>query len=416
MNTIAKLWSPSMKNPTRVVPIADQNAQRTKAVRRRTMQNSISTLRRTLMVVSFLGGWMILLASAPSLSAQQQDASISGTVVDSHGLAVPEALVTAKNQATGAARQVTADNAGHFVVTGIPDGRYTLVATGKGFTTTTQRDVSASSQPVGITIALSVGSVSETVEVEEIAGDSIAGQHALSQGSLDTVEPKSAISGNFIRNFTPATTDYSEIINIAPGTISYNTNGVGLGQGTIYFRGFQDGDFDITWDGIPFNDSNNPTHHSWAFFPGPWIGSVNFDRSPGTASTIGQATYGGSINLLSPEVPSEQSIQPQVSYGSFNTLMVDGQYSTGMLGPHKNLGVALDVHHITSDGFQTFNYLQRNAGDIKVFYKLSDRTTITGFSGVVRLFGNAPNISAYRAQINTYGWNYLMQNNDPTKI
>ena len=263
------------------------------------MQNSISSLRRTLMVVSFIAGWMILLASARSLSAQQQDASISGTVVDSHGLAVPGAVVTAKNQATEAAREVTADSAGHFVVTGIPDGRYTLVVTGKGFTTTTQRDVSASSQPAGITIALSIGSVSETVEVEEIAGDSIAGQDALSQGSLDTVEPKSAISGQFIRNFTPATTDDAEIINIAPGTISYNSNGVGLGQGTIYFRGFQDGEFNITWDGIPFNDSNNPTHHSWAFFPGLWIGSVDFDRSPGTASTIGQATYGGSINLLS---------------------------------------------------------------------------------------------------------------------
>jgi iron complex outermembrane recepter protein len=378
------------------------------------MQNSISSRKHTLMVVSFVAGWMILLAFARSLSAQQQDASISGTVVDSHGLAVPGALVTAKNQATDTARQVTADSAGHFVVTGIPEGRYTLEVTGKGFTSTTQRDVSASSQPAGITIALSIGSVSETVEVEDIAGNSIAGQHALSQGSLDTVDPKSEISGQFIRNFTPATTDYSEIINIAPGTISYNSNGVGLGQGTIYFRGFQDGDFNITWDGIPFNDSNNPTHHSWAFFPGLWIGSVDFDRSPGTASTIGQATYGGSINLLSPKVPSEQLILPQVSYGSFNTLLLDGQYNTGLLGPHKNISLSMDVHRLTTDGFQTFNDLQRNGGEIKVLYNPSESTSITGYSGVISLFANAPNISPYRAQINAYGWNYLMQNNDPT--
>jgi iron complex outermembrane recepter protein len=256
--------------------------------------------------------------------------------------------------------------------------------------------------------------VSETVEVEDIAGNSIAGQHALSQGSLDTVEPKSEISGNFIRNFTPATTDYSEIINIAPGTISYNTNGVGLGQGTIYFRGFQDGDFNITWDGIPFNDSNNPTHHSWAFFPGLWIGGVDFDRSPGTAATVGQATYGGSINLHSPKIPSEQSIQPQVSYGSFNTLLLDGQYNTGMLGPRKNLSLALDVHRMTSDGFQTFNDLQRYGGQVKMSYNPSESLSVTGYSGVIKLFANAPNISAYRAQINAYGWNYLMQNNDPT--
>jgi iron complex outermembrane receptor protein len=128
------------------------------------------------------------------------------------------------------------------MMAGVQGGRYTLVVTAKGFATTTQKDVRASSYPVGITVALGVGGVSETVDIQDIAGNSIAGQHALSQGSLETVEPKSEISGEFIRNFTPATTDYSEIINIAPGTISYNTNGVGLGQGTIYFRGFQDGD------------------------------------------------------------------------------------------------------------------------------------------------------------------------------
>jgi iron complex outermembrane receptor protein len=145
-----------------------------------------------------------------------------------------------------------------------------------------------------------------------------------------------------------------------------------------------------------------------------WVGGVDFDRSPGTASTIGQATYGGSINLLSPKIPLEQSIQPQISYGSFNTLLIDGQYNTGLLGPNKNIAVSLDVHRMTTDGFQTLNDVKRNAGEIKVFYNPSANTSITGYSGVVRLFSNAPNVSAYRAQINAYGWNYLMQNNDPT--
>ena len=247
-----------------------------------------------------------------------------------------------------------------------------------------------------------------------IAGNSIAAQHALSQDTLDTEVPKSEISSEFIQEFTPPTTDYAEIVNIAPGTISYNSNGVGLGQGTIYFRGFIDGDFDLTWDGIPEGDTNNFTHHSWVWFPGPWIGSVEFDRSPGTASTIGPATYGGSINLFSPDVPTEQSVQPEVTYGSFNTLLIDGQYSTGMLGPKKNIGLTLDVHRMTSDGFETCNDMERNAGDIKVLYKLSDRTTITGYSGVSHLFSNAPNVSPYRAQIQAYGWNYMMENNDPT--
>lgn len=379
------------------------------------MQNTLNLRRRALAFVCFSVIWIFLISSARTLSAQQNAGpSLSGTVVDSHGSVVPNAVVVAKNQATGVTSQVNADKVGHFAVTGIPAGNYTLIVTAKGFGAATQRDVVASTQSAGITVALSVGSVSSTVEVEAIAGDSIAAQHALSQGSLDTVEPKSEISSEYIRNFTPATTDYSEIINIAPGTISYNPNGVGLGQGTIYFRGFQDGDFNITWDGIPFNDSNNPTHHSWVFFPGVWVGSVDFDRSPGTAATIGQATYGGSINLLSPPVPSEQSIQPEVSYGSFNTLLTDAQYNTGMIGPHKNIGLSLDVHRMTSDGFETGNYLERNGGEIKIQYNPTNNTSITGYSGVIRLFSNAPNVSPYRAQIDAYGWNYMMETNDPT--
>ena len=361
---------------------------------------------------------VVLAAISPArtLSAQQPDAqaSITGTVVDSNGSLVRDAAVTVKNQATGAVSAVNADNVGHFAVTGIPSGRYTLTVIAKGFATTTEKDVMASATPADLSVKLAIGDLEESVEVKADAIQSIASQHALSQGSLDAGEPVSNISGEFIKEFTPPTTDYSEIINIAPGVVSYNSNGVGLGQGTVYFRGFIDGDFDYTWDGVPESDTNNPTHHSWAFFPGPWIGGVNFDRSPGTASTIGPATYGGAINLFSPEVPANQSASFLVSYGSFNTLLVDGAYNSGLLGSHKNLSLMLDVHSLTSDGFETLNHQRRDAGDIKVVYNLSNRTTITGYSGVLHLWNNTPNNPPYRAQVDTYGWNYLLQNNDPT--
>ncbi len=368
---------------------------------------------------SFIGLWRRMLAlclilpaaflTAGRLHAQQ----ITGTVIDSHGSAVPHAAVEAKNQSTGAVVSAASDSVGHFSITGVPGGRYMLTVRAEGFAPTTQ-DVVASATPQDISVTLSVASVEQNVEVRAIAGSSIAGQHALSQDTLDTETPKSEIGSEFIREFTPPDTDYTEIIQIAPGIVSYNSNGVGLGQGTVYFRGFPDGNFDYTWDGIPFNDTNNPTHHSWVFFPGVWIGSVDFDRSPGTASTIGPATYGGSINLLSPEVPSAQSILPEVSYGSFNTLLIDGQYNTSMLGPKKNIGLALDVHRLSSDGFETGNDIYQNAGDIKVLWKPSDRTTVNGYSGVIHLFSNAANNAPYRAQVDTYGWNYMLQTNDPT--
>ena len=59
---------------------------------------------------------------------------------------------------------------------------------------------------------------------------------------------------------------------MAPGTFSFSPNGQGLGDSKTFFRGFQDGDYTMTFDGIPFHDTNSPTHHSWAFFPGQFIG------------------------------------------------------------------------------------------------------------------------------------------------
>ncbi|MBT9332304.1 TonB-dependent receptor [Paracidobacterium acidisoli] len=377
----------------------------------------MKTLLRRSLAALILGTTVLASGALSNTSFAQESAgaSITGTVTDLYGNAIQKASVAVKNESTEQVQQFTTDNQGHFVAAGLAAGSYDVTISSTGFATTTKTNVAvAAGQLQSLSVQLKVGLLSQNVEVEAQAVNSIAAQHALSQGSLDTEAPKSEISSRFIQEFTPPTSDYSEIIQIAPGTFSYNSNGIGLGQGTTYFRGFPDGDYDITWDGIPFDDTNTPTHHSWAFFPGLWTGGVDFDRSPGTASTIGPSTFGGSINLLSKDVPGEQSVQPSVSYGSFNTLLIDGQYNSGFFGPSKRIGLTLDVHRMTSDGFETLNDQTRNAGDIKVLYKLSDRTTITGYSGVIRLSTNTPNNPPLRAQVAAYGWNYLLQNNDST--
>jgi iron complex outermembrane receptor protein len=174
---------------------------------------------------------------------------------------------------------------------------------------------------------------------------------------------------------------------------------VGLGQSKTYFRGFPDGDYDIDFDGIPFYDTNSPTHHSWAFFPAQWLGGIDFDRSPGTASTIGPTPFGGSIHLLSKGFDPLQDIRGEFSYGAYNTLLYDGQYDSGSFGPGKKFNVMIDVHHLQSDGYETFNHQTYNAGDIQVQYKLSNHTTLTGYSGVIWVDANTPNLSATRCQM-----------------
>ena len=112
-----------------------------------------------------------------------------------------------------------------------------------------------------------------------------------------------------IQNFMAPVADFAEVIQQAPGAFSTNPNGIGLGQGKSFFRGFSDGQYTLTFDGIPFEDTNCPTHHSWASFPSQWISSTDFDRSPGQASDFGPTNFGGSINLKSPELQADPDIR-----------------------------------------------------------------------------------------------------------
>src|SRR5258708_3855637 len=245
----------------------------------------------------------------------------------------------------------------------------------------TDRTVEVAQRVEEVAIALQIGDVSHAVTVDVNTADSIAAQFAPMDSVLEARSARTEISTPFIQNYTSPISDYSELLQMAPGTFSINSNGVGLGDSKTYFRGFKDGYYDITFDGIPFEDTNSPTHHSWAFFPSQWIGSVDFDRSPGSASTIGPTPFGGSINLLSHDLSARQGIRTSFSYGSFNTKLLDINYDSGDFGgKSKKSSLFVDAHRLTSDGYQTFNFQNRNAGSIKYRYKFSDKTVLTAFA------------------------------------
>ena len=67
-----------------------------------------------------------------------------------------------------------------------------------------------------------------------------------------------------------------------------------------------------------------------------------------------------------------------------------------------------------SDGYQTFNRQKRIAGSMKYQFKLSDKSTITVFGGVLDDWNNTPNTTnPTRAQVAQFGDNFLL-NDDPT--
>ena len=358
-------------------------------------------------------GWRLrvftpcLLALFCAISLFAQEASISGTVVDQAGKAVVNAAVTIKNEAPQVTRNTTTNNEGYFGVNGIPAGTYTVEATAPGFATTTRTGVQASANAQEISITLNVASASDSVTVEAVV--SLAAQSAPSGNTLDAVSAHSEISGEFIKNFETPVADFGEYVNYAPGTYTTSPNGIGLTQGKTFFRSFPNGDYTMTFDGVPFQDTNSVSQHSWANFPAQWIGGVDFDRSPGTASTIGPANFGGSINLQSKEVPTTQDIRITESYGSWSTNLLSLDYDTGQFGPGDKSSLLLGIHQMKSDGYQTFNYQKRDGGDGKYLFRFSPHTYISVVGGIVDLFNNTPgtgNLS--REELALFGPNFLM--------
>jgi iron complex outermembrane receptor protein len=360
---------------------------------------------------------MLLCAAAVCGLAQSNEGvtGIAGSVADLTGRPIGNAALSVRNQSTGLTRVATTDEQGRFTISGLTEGSYTIEASSPGFATSRRNGVRVTlGHTETLSLSLNVSELAQSITVE--GSVSVAAERAPSQSSLEARSARSEISPEYIQNFASPVADFTELLNNAPGTFSVNPNGVGLGDSKTYFRGFKDGQYTMQADGIPFNDTNDPTHHSWAFFPSQFIAGVDFDRSPGSASSVGPTNFGGTVNLLSRSVSSTPDIRATASYGSFNTRMLALDFDSGQFGgKDKRSSLTVNIHQMLADGYQTYNYQKRVAGFIKYQYRLTDRTTVTLFSGLVDLWTNTPNLKGpSRAQIAAFGDNYLLSG-DPSQ-
>ncbi|WP_158543487.1 TonB-dependent receptor [Dyella solisilvae] len=253
-----------------------------------------------------------------------------------------------------------------------------------------------------------------SVNVQATTRKDTAAAVAPTQASLTITQPQSVISRDFIENSKSPVADFSSIAAIAPSvTGGISSNGPGLGETKNSIRGFQDGQFNITWDGIPFGDTNGPTHHSTAYFPASVIGAVVVERGPGTASDIGQATFGGSINLLSRELLNEQNFEAYTAYGTWNTQLYGFHADTGAISAFGDTKIGVNLQHQSTDGARTDNSVSSNNGSLKMETPLGDKTLLT-----VNLNYNRESMNALdkdngltMAQVAQWGKDYSLSGN-----
>ena len=234
---------------------------------------------------------------------------------------------------------------------------------------------------------------------------------APSKAPLDAIQPTSVISQHYIENNIPLTANYDEMVQISPSVWTVSPNGPGLAESQEFsLRGFQDGFFNVTFDGIPWGDSNDFTHHTTSYFMAHDMGDISVDRGPGTAATIGNATFGGTIANMSKDPSATFAINPYVSFGSFNTRLYGLEVDTGTIAETGGTRAFIDAEGTTSDGYLSNLGQTRKNFFAKVEQPLGDNTVLT----VVGMYNDIQqyiSLGSTAAQIADFGPNYGLNRN-----
>jgi hypothetical protein len=110
--------------------------------------------------------FVIFAVNTSSLPAQNlTTGALSGTVTDPSGASVPDADVTARNDATGEARQTKTNDSGQYTFPLLKPGQYTVTVEKEGFRTVNTKTEVLIGQTSTVSSKLEVGSTTQSVEV-----------------------------------------------------------------------------------------------------------------------------------------------------------------------------------------------------------------------------------------------------------
>lgn len=163
---------------------------------------------RAIRLATVLAG-VCLAFSLPAL-AQFDTGTITGSVVDPSGAAIPQASVIVTNVDTSIQLNLESDSSGNFVAPGLPFGHYVVSATADNFSKATSKPVVLNvGSTVRVSLALTVTAGTENVEVT---------------GTTTTVDTSSSTTGttlssNQVANLPINGRDVSDFLEISPGSV-----------------------------------------------------------------------------------------------------------------------------------------------------------------------------------------------------
>jgi iron complex outermembrane receptor protein len=141
---------------------------------------------------------------------------------------------------------------------------------------------------------------------------------------------------SFLLSETPSITNYSD---------------AGNSQGYSYFRlrGIDQTRINMTLDGVPLNEPEDQGAY-FSNYPDILnsVSKIQIQRGVGTSKN-GVASYGGSVQLFSPNLYDSTKITFGLGYGSFNSLRAFGEYNSGV---KNRKALYIRASQIYSDGYK----------------------------------------------------------------
>ena len=177
--------------------------------------------------------------------AQTVTGEIRGTVRDSSGGVLPGVTVTATNTQTGLTRTATTDSTGTYVVPSLPIGAYTVTAELEGFRKAERTGFElAADGRITADFAMGIGSLTETVTVEAVRGDTV---------NRTSGEVSRVVDGETVRSLALSGRNYLELASLIPGAVQLDDDQMaittGLGTGGTVINGNRGNSNNLTVDG-----------------------------------------------------------------------------------------------------------------------------------------------------------------------
>jgi hypothetical protein len=153
---------------------------------------------------------LLFLFGSAQAKAQLTTGTISGTITDPSGAAVPGAEVTAKHVETGIARTTVAGPSGRYEISNLAAGSYEVAATSAGFQTSVRSGITLSiGRNAVVDHALQVGNVAEQVTV--------TGEAALIETTTATVSQ--LVDAQKVEDLPLNNRDLTQLAIMQPGVI-----------------------------------------------------------------------------------------------------------------------------------------------------------------------------------------------------